>query len=177
MSKTIDERVVEMRFNNKDFESNVQTSLKTIDKLKESLNFDESTKSVEKFQDSLKHFSLDDIGRAVEGLSDKFNWGNIFKMELLSNVTEQIYSTITNVFNRIKGELHLEDVDPISNMLLGWGKYAEKTQSVATIMAATGESMEYVNEQMERLLYFSDETSYSFTDMSSNIGKFTANGI
>ena len=177
MSKVIDERVVEMRFNNKDFESNVQTSLKTIDKLKESLNFDESTKSVEKFQDSLKHFSLDDIGRAVEGLSDKFNWSNIFKMDLLNNVVESVYSTITGVVNRIKGELHLEDVDPISNMIGGWNKYAEKTQSVATIMAATGESMETVNAQMERLLYFTDETSYSFTDMTSNIGKFTANGI
>lgn len=177
MSKVIDERVVEMRFDNKDFESNVQTSLKTIDKLKDSLNFDDATRSVGKFQDSLKHFSLDDIGNAVEGLSSKFNWGNIFKMELLSNVTSQIYSTITGVFEKIKGQLHLEDVDPISNMIGGWDKYAEKTKSVATIMAATGDSMEYVNEQMQRLLYFSDETSYSFTDMTSNIGKFTANGI
>ena len=177
MSKVIDERVVEMRFDNKDFESNVQTSLKTIDKLKDSLNFDESTRSVEKFQDSLKHFSLDDIGRAVEGLSDKFSWGNIFRIDLLNNVVETIYSTITGVFNKIKGELHLEDVDPISNMIQGWGKYAEKTQSVATIMAATGESMEYVNAQMEKLLYFTDETSYSFTDMAGNIGKFTANGV
>lgn len=177
MSKVIDERVVEMRFDNKDFESNVQTSLKTIDKLKDSLNFEESTRSVEKFQDSLKRFSLDDIGQAVESLSDKFNWGNVFKMELLSNVVDSIYSTITGVFNRIKGELHLEDVDPISNMIMGWGKYAEKTQSVATIMAATGESMEFVNDQMEKLLYFTDETSYSFTDMAGNIGKFTANGV
>ena len=177
MSKVIDERVVEMRFDNKDFESNVQTSLKTIDKLKDSLNFDESTKSVEKFQDSLRHFSLDDIGQAVESLSEKFNWGNVFKIDLLNNIVESIYSTITGVFNRIKGELHLEDVDPVSNMLLGWDKYAEKTKSVATIMASTGKSMEYVNEQMDRLLYFSDETSYSFTDMTSNIGKFTANGI
>ena len=177
MSRTIDERVVEMRFDNKDFESNVQTSLKTIDKLKDSLNFEDSTKSVEKFQDALKHFSLDDIGRAVESLSDKFNWRNVFKMELLSNVTSEIFSVITGTFDRIKGELHLEDVDPISNMIGGWNKYADKTQSVATIMAATGKSMEEVNTQMERLLFFTDETSYSFTDMTSNIGKFTANGI
>lgn len=177
MSKVIDERVVEMRFDNKDFESNVQTSLKTIDKLKDSLNFDDATRSVGKFQDSLKHFSLDDIGNAVEGLSSKFNWANIFKMDLLNNVVGSVYSTITGVFDKIKGQLHLEDVDPISNMIGGWDKYAEKTKSVATIMAATGDSMEYVNEQMQRLLYFSDETSYSFTDMTSNIGKFTANGI
>ena len=177
MSKVIDERVVEMRFDNKDFESNVQTSLKTIDKLKDSLNFDESTKSVERFQDSLRHFSLDDIGNAVTGLADKFNWGNIFKVELLRNVIDDIYNTITGTFNRIKGELHLEDVDPVSNMIGGWNKYAEKTQSVATIMAATGKSMEYVNEQMDKLLFFTDETSYSFTDMAGNIGKFTANGI
>lgn len=177
MSKVIDERVVEMRFDNKDFESNVQTSLKTIDRLKDSLNFDDATRSVGKFQDSLKHFSLDDIGNAVEGLSSKFNWSNIFKMDLLNNVTSQIYSTITGVFGRIKGALQLENVDPVSNMLEGWNKYAEKTQSVATIMAATGKSIEAVDQQMERLLYFTDETSYSFTDMTSNIGKFTANGI
>lgn len=177
MSKVIDERVVEMRFDNKDFESNVQTSLKTIDKLKDSLNFDDATRSVGKFQDSLKHFSLDDIGRAVESLSDKFNWRNVFKMDLLNNVTSEIFSVITGTFDRIKGELHLEDVDPVSNMLLGWQKYADKTQAVATIMASTGESMEYVNEQMNKLLYFSDETSYSFTDMANNIGKFTASGV
>lgn len=177
MSKVIDERVVEMRFDNKDFESNVQTSLKTIDKLKENLNFDDATRSVGKFQDSLKHFSLDDIGNAVEGLSSKFNWANIFKMDLLNNVVGSVYSTITGVFDRIKGELHLEDVDPVSNMIGGWGKYAEESKSVATIMAATGKSMEYVDEQMQRLLYFSDETSYSFTDMTNNVGKFTANGI
>lgn len=177
MSKVIDERVVEMRFDNKDFESNVQTSLKTIDKLKDSLNFDDATRSVGKFQDSLKHFSLDDIGNAVEGLSSKFNWSNIFKMDLLNNVVGSVYSTITGVFDKIKGELHLEDVDPVSNMIGGWGKYAEESKSVATIMAATGKSMEYVDEQMQRLLYFSDETSYSFTDMTNNVGKFTANGI
>ena len=177
MSKVIDERVVEMRFDNKDFESNVQTSLKTIDKLKDSLNFDESTRSIEKFNDSLRHFSLDDIGRSVEGLSDKFNWSNIFKVELLSNVVETIYSKITSAFEKIKGALHLENVDPIGNMLLGWDKFAEKSQSVATIMAATGESIELVSEQMEDLMYFTDETSYSFTDMAGNIGKFTANGV
>ena len=174
---TIDERVVEMRFDNKDFEKNVQTSLKTIDKLKNSLDFDDATKSLDDLQDAAKHFSLDDIGNALRELSDKFNWENIFKIGLLQRALGLVEGEIKKAFSKIKSTLQLESVDWVNNMSKGWDKFAEKTNSVATIMAATGESIDVVNAQMERLLYFSDETSYSFTDMAGNIGKFTANGV
>ena len=173
----IDERIVKMQFDNQNFERNVGTSLNTIDKLKKSLDFSSATKGLNELEDSVKHFSLDDIGRSLESLADKFNWENIFKMGLLGEVASRIVSTVEAAISRIKGALHLENLDGITNMLAGWQKYADKTTSVATIMAATGKSMEYVSEQMDRLNYFTDETSYNFTDMTSNIGKFTANGI
>ena len=174
---TIDERVVEMRFDNKDFEKNVQTSLKTLDKLKEELDFKDATKSLNELQNAAKHFSLDDIGNAVSQIADKLNWRNAFKIELLSTVINQVENIITSAMTRISSALHLDKVDWVSNLLEGWTKYGDKTQSVATIMAATGESIETVNAQMEKLMYFTDETSYSFTDMAGNIGKFTANGV
>ena len=174
---TIDERIVEMRFDNKDFEKNVQTSLKTIDKLKESLDFDDATKSLDDLQDAARHFSLDDIGQALNDLSDKFNWENVFKIDLLRRAIDLVEGEIKRAFSKIQSTLQLDSVDWVNNAAAGWNKFAEKTNSVATIMAATGQSMEVVNEQMERLLYFSDETSYSFTDMAGNIGKFTANGV
>ena len=174
---TIDERVVEMRFDNKDFEKNVQTSLKTIDKLKDSLDFDDATKSLDNLQDAAKHFSLDDIGNALEDLSEKFSWENVFKIDLLRRTLDLVEGEIKRAFSVINQSLMLDQVDWVNNMRLGWDKYAEKTQSVATIMAATGESMETVNQQMEKLMFFTDETSYNFTDMAGNIGKFTANGV
>ena len=174
---SIDERIVKMQFDNANFEKNVGTSLGTIDKLKKSLDFSDSTKSLNQLEDSVKHFSLDDIGRSIDSLAEKFNWSNIFKMGLLGEVTSRLVSTVEGALGRIKGALQLESLDPIGNMLAGWSKYADKTESVATIMAATGKSMEYVSEQLDKLNYFTDETSYNFTDMTSNIGKFTANGI
>ena len=174
---TIDERVVEMRFDNKDFEKNVQTSLGTIEKLKKSLDFDDASKSLDSLQESAKHFSLDDIGNALEELSDKFSWENVFKVDLLRRTLDLVEGEIRRVFSVINQALMLDQVDWVNNMRLGWDKYAEKTQSVATIMAATGQSMSEVNEQMERLMFFTDETSYNFTDMAGSIGKFTANGV
>lgn len=174
---TIDERVVEMRFDNKDFEKNVQTSLKTLDKLKDSLDFNDATKSLDELQNAAKHFTLDDIGNAIEDLSEKFSWENVFKIDLLRRTLDLIEGEIKRVFSVVNQALMLDQVDWVNNMALGWDKYAEKTQSVATIMAATGESIETVNAQMERLMFFTDETSYNFTDMAGNIGKFTANGV
>ena len=174
---TIDERVVEMRFDNKDFEKNVQTSLKTIDKLKDSLDFEDAAKGLDDLQDAARHFTLDDIGNALESLSEKFSWENVFKVDLLRRTLDLVEGEIKRAFTVINQALMLDQVDWVNNMRLGWDKYAEKTQSVATIMAATGASMETVNEQMEKLMFFTDETSYNFTDMASNIGKFTANGV
>ena len=173
----IDERVVEMRFDNKDFEKNVQTSLNTIDKLKKGLDFKDSTKSLEDLQDAVKHFTLDDIGNALNELNSKVSSGGALALGVISEIGRALTDKILNVLNRIKGELHLEDLDGISNAIEGWNKYGQKTNSVATIMAATGESIEVVNDAMDKLLYFTDETSYKFTDMTDNVGKFTANGV
>lgn len=173
----IDERVVEMRFDNKDFEKNVQTSLNTIDKLKKGLDFKDSTKSLEDLQDAAKHFTLDDIGNALNELNSKVSAGGALALGVISEIGGALTDKVLNVLNRIKGELHLEDLDGISNAIEGWNKYGQKTNSVATIMAATGESIDVVSEAMDKLLYFTDETSYKFTDMTDNVGKFTANGV
>ena len=177
VSTTIDERVVEMRFDNKDFEKNVQTSLKTIDDLKKHLNFDDSTKSVQNLQDSLRHFSIDDIGNALDDLNSKISAGGAMAFGVIQQIGASLVNNVLKVLEQIKGQLHLEDIDQMQQAIAGWNKYGQKTQYVATIMAATGESMEYVSAQMDRLNFFTDETSYSFTDMADNIGKFTANGI
>ena len=177
MSTTIDERVVEMRFDNKDFEKNVQTSLKTIDDLKKHLNFDDSTKSVQNLQDSLRHFSIDDIGNALDDLNSKISAGGAMAFGVIQQIGASLVNNVLKVLEQIKGQLHLEDIDQMQQAIAGWEKYGKKTTYVATIMAATGESMEYVSAQMDRLNFFTDETSYSFTDMADNIGKFTANGI
>lgn len=168
MSSVIDSRIVEMQFDNKQFESAVSTSMGTLSKLKESLNFEKNGASVlQSLSDALGKIDLSGLSSALEGAGEKFSVLEQVAIGALRRIGEQGIDYLT-------GKIKELSVDQIS---AGWEKYGEMTTNVATIMAATGDSMETVSAQMEKLLYFTDETSYNFTDMANNIGKFTANGI
>lgn len=174
MSTTIDSKIVEMKFDNAQFESGVKTSLSTLDKLKESLNFSGATKGIESIGSAARSVSLSPLGDAVEIVHAKFSALDVVAIRALSNITD----TAIRAGKRLVSSLTVDQVTS------GWGKYAEKTSAVQTIMAATakdfsdtGEQMTYVNEQLEKLNWFTDETSYSFLDMVNNIGKFTSNNI
>ena len=174
MSATIDERVVEMRFDNKQFESNAKESLGTLEKLKQALNFSASTKSFEDLEKAANGVDMNGLGSAVESVKLKFSALEVMAITALSNITNRAIDAGVNLVKSLS-------IDQIS---AGWQKYADKTSAVQTIMAATakeftdtGEQMEYVNEQLDKLNWFTDETSYNFVDMVGNIGKFTSNNI
>lgn len=174
MSTTVDSRVVEMSFNNKNFESNVQTSMSTLDKLKNALNFKNSTKGLDELDTAARGVNFGVLGDAVEAVNVKFSALQVVAITALQNIT----NSAMEAGKRLVASL---TVDQIS---AGFSKYADKTAAIQTIMSATakdfedtGEQMEYVNDQMDKLNWFTDETSYKFLDMVSNIGKFTNNGV
>lgn len=162
---TIDERVVEMRFDNDQFERNVATSLSTLDKLKAALKLDGSTKGIEELQKSTNSFNMNPLINAVSEVNDKFSALNIIGTTALVNITNKAINA---------GEALVKSLS-VDNISAGWDKFGEKTQSVATLVSQ-GYDLSTVEEQMERLNWFTDETSYNFTDMVSNISKFTASG-
>lgn len=171
---TIEQRVVEMRFDNKQFEDNAQQSIKTIDKLNDSLDFKNTGESLDKLSKAGNNFKLTGMEMALSTVTEKFSALEIAGITALQNLTNKAVNWGTNFAKSVS-------VDQISS---GWDKYAQKTSAVQTIMAATakdwedtGAQMEYVNSQIEKLNWFTDETSYSLLDMTSNIGKFTSNGI
>ena len=165
MSKTIDEKVVEMRFDNKQFESNVATSMSTLEKLKKSLKFDGATKGLEDINSAAKRVDMNGLGGAVETVKAKFSALDVVAVTALANIT----NSAVNTGKRLIASL---SVDQIS---AGWNKFGEKTTSVATLVAQ-GNAIEDVNKQLNLLNWFTDETSYNFTDMVANIAKFTASG-
>lgn len=167
MSKTIDERVVEMRFDNKQFESNVQTSLSTIEKLKKSLDMDGATKGLESIDSAAKKVDMSGLGSAVETVKTRFSALEIMAVTALANVTN-------SVVNTGKQMLHSLTIEPISQ---GFEEYELKMGSIQTIMMSTGASLEEVNKYLQELNTYSDKTIYSFQDMTSNIGKFTNAGV
>ena len=167
MSKQIDERVVEMRFDNAQFERNVSTSMSTRDKLKKALNLDGAAKSLENIASASKNVNFDVMGKSVDTIASKFSALETIAVGALLKLGSQAVTTGENLLKALT----------IDQIIEGWNKYADKTTSVQTIMAATGKSIDEVNESLEKLIWFTDETSYSMTDMTNNIGKFTSQGI
>ena len=167
MSREIDERIVEMRFDNRQFEAGVQTSLSTLDKLKKGLDLDGAAKGLDQLGTAAKKCDMSTLGRSVETVSAKFSALETIAVGALLKIGSQIATT---------GERLLKSMT-IDQVTAGWSKYADKTTAVQTIMAATGKSIDEVNGSLEKLIWFTDETSYSMTDMTSNIGKFTSQGI
>ena len=167
MSTTIDSRVVEMRFDNKQFESNVQTSLSTLDKLKSSLSMNGATKGFEQIDSAANKVNMSGLGSAVETVKTQFSALEVMAVTALANITN-------SVVNTGKQMLHSLTIEPISQ---GFEEYELKMGSIQTIMMSTGASLEEVNKYLQELNTYSDKTIYSFQDMTSNIGKFTNAGV
>lgn len=174
MSREIDERVVQMRFENGQFERNVQTSIHSLNELKRGLDFKDAGRGFSQLENASKNVKLDPLTIAVEQLNSKFSLLGITAF----NVMNRISNAAIDTGEKLIKSLTIDQVTP------GWEKYGQKTTAVQTIMAATakqfsdtGQQMEIVNSQLEKLNWFTDETSYNFVDMVSNIGKFTSNNI
>lgn len=183
MSEYLDEKVVSLKFDNQQFEKGANQSLNTIDKLKKSLNFTGASKGLDSLSSEASKLNSDFLSTAsiVDGLSNKFSVMEIAAITAISRITNKVI----DLGERLVMSL---SVDQLS---AGWAKYESKIASVQTIMAATattwqesanaigfaGTQMEYVSAMLDKLNWFSDETSYSFADMTNNIGKFTSSGI
>ena len=167
MSKTVDERVVSMQFDNKQFEANVQTSMSTLDKLKQKLDFKGASKGLENVNAAVKNVNMSGLSSAVETVSMKFSALQVMAVTALANITN-------SAINAGKRIVHALTIAPITT---GFQEYELKMNSVQTIIASTGESLETVNEYLEELNKYADKTIYSFSDMTSNIGKFTNAGV
>lgn len=166
MSTTVDSRVVEMSFDNKNFESNVKTSLGTLDKLKRSLNLEGSTKGLEDIDAAAKHVNLNALGEAAESVRLKFSALEVMATTALANITNSAINAGKNLIKSLS----------IDQITAGWSKYEQKTASVQTLVNSTGKSMEEIDEYLAKLMWFSDETSYSFTDMTSALAQMTSAG-
>ena len=165
MSNVVDERVVEMTFDNSRFEKNVETSLKTIEKLDKSLEFQNAGKGLNELDRAVSKIDFSPFANAVESISDKFSALEVVATTALFRITNHIMAA---------GEQLLKSLT-VDNISAGWAKFAEITTAEGTLVSQ-GYSQEDVSSQLERLNWYTDETSYNLTDMVSNISKFTASG-
>lgn len=166
MSREVDQRVVEMRFDNAQFEKNTRESMKTLDRLQDKLQFKDVDKGFENIEKAQRNVNFDEMEGALDTLKVKFNALDVMAVAALTNITNKIVDTGERLVKSLS-------VDQVAS---GWNKYIEKTSNVQTIMNATGESIDNVNGYLNKLMWYSDETSYSFSEMTSALSQMTAAG-
>lgn len=170
MSKTIDQKVVEMQFDNKQFEKNISTSMTSIEKLKERLNFSGVSKGFDNISASAKKVNISPLSSAVETVTSKFSALEVMGITALANIT----NSAVNAGKRIVSAL---TIDPI---MTGFQEYETQMNAVQTILANTshqGTTLQDVTAALNELNTYADKTIYNFTEMTKNIGTFTAAGL
>ena len=167
MSKSVEKRIVEMRFDNQQFEKGVQTTMGTLDKLKHSLKLDGATKGLEDVDKAVKGINISGLSSAVETVKSRFSALEVVAITALANIT----NSVVNAGKKLVDSFTLEPIHQ------GFAEYELKMGSVQTIMASTGADIKTVNGYLEELNTYSDKTIYSFSDMTSSIGKFTNAGV
>ena len=170
MSKKVDERVVEMRFDNAQFESGVKTTMSTLDKLKAALKFPSSSKSLDSISNAAKKVDFSGMQKGIETVNARFSAMQVVGMTALSNITSAAMRAGTNLVKSFT-------IDPIVS---GFKEYELQMNSIQTILANTkskGTTMSDVTAALDELNEYADLTIYNFAEMTKNIGTFTAAGV
>ena len=170
MNTTVDSKVVEMKFDNKQFESNVQTSMNTLDSLKKSLDLSGASKGLENVGDAARKLDFSGIRDGVGTVMSKFSSLEVMAVTALANIT----NSAVNAGKRIASAF---TIDPVKT---GFKEYETQINAVQTILANTeskGSTLKDVNSALDELNHYADMTIYNFTEMTRNIGTFTAAGV
>lgn len=167
MSNSIDSKVVEMKFDNRDFEANVKNTMSTLDKLKDKLKFKGAEAGLTSIQKASDKIDFSGVSNGLDIASVKFSAFQVAGITAISNITNSLLGLGKNLINTFA-------IEPRTQ---GFSEYELKMGSVQNIMNATGASVEEVGRYFNELNTYADKTIYSFSDMTDNIGKFTNAGV
>ena len=193
MSREVDERIVAMYFDNKDFEKNARNTIQTLDELKKGLDLEGAAKGLDTLQKAGKALNFDRLNTSAKNLRNTLSGISDLGKKAFGGLTAPLQA-MENAFNNFRGyvgkvvgfDIASKLVGGIENALrevtiqpitAGWSEYELKMDSIKTIMSGSGESLEVVKDKLEELNTYADKTIYSFSDMTSSIGKFTNNGV
>ena len=170
MSREVDERVVQMQFDNAQFERGTRQTMGTLEKLKQSLQFKGVEKGFERISSASQKVDFSEMTRALESIESKFSAVNVIAVTALTNITNKAIAT----GERLVKALSLEPI------ISGFQEYETQINAVQTILANTsskGTTLDQVNAALDELNHYADLTIYNFTEMTRNIGTFTAAGV
>lgn len=161
--EVMDNKIVSLQFDNKNFEANVAQSMSTLEKLQKSLKLKDASKGFEDIENAAKKIDVTPVEKQIDKIERVFNAKTAIMFSVVSRFTNRVADKIESVFRKFT-------IEPVKQ---GWDEYGLKIQSVQTILNSSGESLDEVKTKIEELNHYADKTIYSFSDMTNNIGKFT----
>lgn len=167
MSASIDERIVEMKFDNAEFERGVKTSLKTLKDLDDGLKMEEGSKSLSSLSNAIAGVSFAPLAAGIESVGHSFSAMEIAAMTVISRITDSVINMAKNITTQLV-------IDPVKT---GLNEYEQKIDMVQTTVINSGKSLEEVNETLNELNHYADKTIFKFSDMTAALSKFTMSGI
>lgn len=170
MSNIVDERILSMKFDNKQFESGVATSMSTLDKLKQKLNLKGAAEGLQNVSAAVKNINFSGVSSGIETVQAKFSTMEVVAMTAISRITNSVMTLGKRLASAVT-------IDPIKD---GFREYETQMNAVQTILANTqkeGTNVKIVNSALDELNHYADKTIYNFTEMTRNIGTFTAAGV
>lgn len=166
MSTEIENRVVQLEMNNKSLEKNSKQSIKTLEKLDKALEFKNGKRSFEDVEKAAEKCNFEPLLKAAETVSSRFSTMGIIGVRALERITDKA----------LDAGVALAKSLTIDQITAGYSKYEQKTSSVQTLVNSTGKSVKEINKYLDQLMWFSDETSYSFTDMVGALATMSSSG-
>lgn len=168
---SVDDRIVRISFDNKDFESKVSQTLSSIQKLNESLKMKGAQDGLNQLSTAANKVDLGTkIGASIEGVSGKFLAMATVGVTALANITSKAVTAGASIVKSLS----------LDNVIAGFQEYETNIGSIQTILANTkaqGTNLGQVNAALDQLNTYSDKTIYNFGQMAHNIGTFTAAGV
>lgn len=170
MSKEVDSKVVSMEFDNSKFNKNVDKSVGKINKLKNSINgLSGKNNGFDAVEESAKRLDLSPIEKAVDTIGIKVS---VMQVAFISAI-----NSITNSIIRSAGQV-VTAMTSLNAIPTGYSAYENKLSSMRTLLNIYND-MEYddLANELSRLQWYTDETSYSFEAMTRAITSFGVAGI
>ena len=170
MSTEVDRKVVELSFDNSKFEKNIKKSQQSLNQFKSDLDFKDSAKSISVLTSAIESITLKPLENSVATVRESFNL---------------LYRTVDNVMDRIANKIvdtgkKYAEMFTVAPITAGFEEYETQMGAIQTILANTsskGSTLDDVNKSLNELNKYADLTIYNFTEMTRNIGTFTAAGI
>ena len=166
----IEERIVAMKFDNRGFSEGVRSTMSMLDRLKSALSFRGGSAGIDEAQAAVNKFSPQGMIAAIQNVSSEFSVLGMTAANVLGNV-------ITGALHKAMSVLDQFTTAPIRD---GFAEYELNMGSIQTILTNTeakGSTLKDVTAALDELNTYADKTIYSFSEMTKNIGTFTAAGV